>query len=220
MKQGHAIPRAGGCGAVPCLTFVPLPAVPEAHRHVHHGPPLTSHRHTRWLKASLCAQWTHHTRLQGSAPSLLTSTSLAQLWPCRAEPCPPRASQGTAHRVRGGARASEEAEGARHTAAQAAAENRPQEGRGPGHSQEGLPAVSTSDPPRLLPHHHAWFRGASRQGLTWAPPPLTSCQQAEPPGEDCCFSAWLLQNSTLFPDGNMTLSLAGIKPQETNISWN
>lgn len=52
MKQGHAVPRAGGCGAVPCLTSVPLPAVPAACQHVHHGPQLTSHHHTRWLKAS------------------------------------------------------------------------------------------------------------------------------------------------------------------------
>lgn len=48
------------------------------------------------------------------------------------------------------------------------------------HSQEGLPQSASATHPRLLPYHLAWFWGASRQGLTWAPPPLTPVSRHSP----------------------------------------
>ena len=68
MKQGHAIPRAGGCGAIPCL--FPCPLSPQ---HVSTSttglcsPPTVTRGGSR---PGLCprAQWTQHTWIQGSAP--------------------------------------------------------------------------------------------------------------------------------------------------------
>ena len=94
---------------------------------------------------------------KGQPQPLLMSTSLTQLWPRRAESCPPRASQGTAHGLRCGAHASEEAEGGCHTVAQTAPENRPQESRGlesqpggPSSSQHQRPTQTPLLPPRLV----------------------------------------------------------------------
>lgn len=154
--------------------------------------------------------------------TLPTSTSLAQLWPRRpvcSQVLPshrPHRAPRPRHAEPAGAGQGQRTEDRAHRLQKEGlhrhSENRSYRPHRPLSSQHQVTRTNPG-PAQPSPSHRSWPRGHPADILTWVPPPPTTCHQAEP-------LAFSLLGSCKTPPPSLILSLAGIKPQEKNISWN
>ena len=196
------MPRAerGGVGSVylppsPAAAPSPCPLCPQhlcTLTSALHSPPTVTQP---WERPALCplARWTQHNWLRGSTP-LPTSTSLAQLWPRRticSQALPsrrPHRAGRPRHAESVGGGQGQRAENTEHTGCRKRVSHRDSENwsyrsHRPLSSQRQVPRTNptlTPAHPRPLPSHHSWSWGHPAEVLTWVPPPLTTCHQAEP----------------------------------------